>query len=588
MARGIAMKKNHLKMLILPALLLLILSSTVWAGGLDKPNDERGLKNVYAQDELLVKFKASTPELLKRGVFNRHGSRRIKEFRRLDLDLVKLGKGMSVENAIKAYQEEPSVEYAEPNYVVSVSVIPGDPLFYTLWGLYNTGQNGGVPGADINVCPAWEIATGNSDVVVAIIDTGLDYNHPDLFGNIWRNQAEYSGATGVDDDSDGYMDDIYGIDTYNHTSNPIDDFGHGTHVAGTIGAGNNGLGVVGINWNVKIMPCKFLNSGGMGYISGAIECLEYVRMMKERGVPVVATNNSWGGGSDSQALYDAIDAQRKDGILFIAAAGNSAFDTDKDPMYPAAYGLPNEISVAATDRHDAMASFSNYGRRTVHIGAPGVDIVSLRANGTDMYGDGMHFVPAGDPNAQYYIASGTSMATPHVTGVAALVKSQDMTRDWRAIKNLILAGGENIASMDGVTITGKRLSAYGALTCLDSPVFSVLKYPQVVLAGMHTTVSALSIDCASPAGPVTMTSSTGESVELHDDGVAPDLAAGDGIFTIAWDPTGSEHYITVSSQAGTETISYPLVIVTDTLASGGYDVPYSQTVQAAGGFPPYT
>jgi subtilisin family serine protease len=583
------MKNYHLKMLILPVLLLLILSNTGSAVGQNnRTEDEGGLANEYVHGELLVKFKAGTKEVLKQNVHKKQGSQKIKEFPRLNIHHVKLREGVSVEDVLEEFRADPSVEYAEPNYIVSISIIPNDPLFNTLWGLYNTGQNGGVPGADINMVPAWDITTGRNDVVVAVIDTGLDYNHPDLFGNVWANQAEDSGIAYLDDDGNHYVDDIFGIDPFNQTSDPVDDNGHGTHVAGTIGAANNGIGVVGINWNVKIMACKFLSSGGWGYTSDAIECLEYVRAMKERGVNVVATNNSWGGVSYSQSLYDAIDAQRQDGILFIAAAGNSAYDNDTSPFYPADFNLPNVISTAATDRYDARAWFSNYGRRTVHVGAPGMDIVSLRATGTDMYGHGLNFIPPGDPNAAYYIASGTSMAAPHVTGLAALIKSQDMTRDWRAIKNLIISGGENTSSMEGITITGKRCSAYGSLNCVNSPVFSALEYPWTISAGVPVTVSALSINCALPLGPVTMTSSSGETIGLYDAGVAPDLAAGDGIFATAWTPSGSEHYITISSPLGTEKIGYPVTIVTDTLPDGSRDVPYSQTIQVSGGFPPYT
>ena len=199
----------------------------------------------------------------------------------------------------------------------------------------------------------------------------------------------------------------------NNDSNPIDDNNHGTHVAGTIGAaGNNGIGVVGINWNVKIMACKFVNASGSGRTEAAIDCLEYVRIMKDRGLNIVATNNSWGGGDFSQALIDAIELQGQSGILFITAAGNGNFfglglNNDQTPFYPCNTYLPNVICVAATTRTDGQAVFSNYGRRNVHIGAPGSEILSTVRNGN------------------YGASSGTSMATPHVTGVAALLKAAD-------------------------------------------------------------------------------------------------------------------------------------------------------------------
>src|SRR5439155_6983308 len=252
-------------------------------------------------------------------------------------------------------------------------------------------------------------------------------------------------SNGIDDAGNGQIDDCFGIDTLNNASNPLDDNDHGSHVAGTIGAvGNNGVGVVGVNWTVRLMACKFLNASGSGPTSDAIDCLEYVKLMKDRGVNIIATNNSWGGVGFSQALLDAIEAHRQRGILFIAAAGNSGLNNDFTPVYPANYYLPNVISVAATTRTDGQAFFSNFGRRTVHLGAPGDQILSTTRGNT------------------YQIFSGTSMATPHVTGVAALLKAQDPGRDWRAIKNLILSGGDTIPSLTN-TITRKRLNARGAL-----------------------------------------------------------------------------------------------------------------------------
>src|SRR4029077_3549531 len=179
---------------------------------------------------------------------------------------------------------------------------------------------GGTPAADIHAPEAWDITTGSSTVVVAMLDSGIDYTHPDLVANMFRNEADCNG-NGIDDDGNGYVDDCYGIDLVNHDSDPMDDNQHGTHTAGTVGAaGNNGVGVVGVNWNVKLMPCKFLGASGSGSTAGAIACLDYVKMMKDRGVNIVATNNSWGGGGFSQALFDAIDMQRQRGILYIAAA----------------------------------------------------------------------------------------------------------------------------------------------------------------------------------------------------------------------------------------------------------------------------
>ena len=284
------------------------------------------------------------------------------------------------------------------------------------------------------------MTTGSKDVVVAVIDTGIDYTHPDLSANMFRNEPDCN-SNGIDDDGNGQIDDCFGIDTANNDSDPMDDNHHGTHVAGTIGAvGNNGLGVVGVNWTVRLMACKFLSASGSGTTADAIDCLEYVKLMKDRGVNIVATNNSWGGGGFSQALFDAIEAHRARGILFIVAAGNEFSNNDTTPSYPASYSLSNILAVAATTRTDALASFSNFGRRSVHLGAPGSEILSTT------------------PGNTYSIFSGTSMATPHVTGVAALLAAQDPTRDWRVIKNLILAGGDTLPSLVN-TITQKRPGA---------------------------------------------------------------------------------------------------------------------------------
>src|SRR2546422_7906330 len=307
--------------------------------------------------------------------------------------------------------------------------------------------------------------------------------------------------------------------------------GHGSHVAGTIGAvGNNAVGVVGVNWTVRLMACKFLSATGSGSTADAIDCLEYVKLMKDRGVNIVATSNSWGGGGFSQALFDAIEAHLHRGILFIAAAGNAnpGSNNDTKPFYPAAYYLPNVISVAATTRTDALASFSNFGRRTVHLGAPGQEILSTT------------------PGNTYSSLSGTSMATPHVTGVAALLKAQDPARDWRAIKNLILAGGDTVPSLATTTITQKRLNARGALTCSNSTVRSRLTPVGNTISssiGTPLDLAVLNITCANPGGNVSVTVDPGgQIVSLTDDGLGSDQAVGDGIYSGRWVPLSGGSY----------------------------------------------
>jgi hypothetical protein len=283
-----------------------------------------------------------------------------------------------------------------------------------------------------------------------------------------------------------------------------------------------------MNWGVQILPCKFLNVEGSGAISSAIRCLDVVKQLKDAGVNIVATNNSWGGGDFSRALMDAISAQMQDGILFVAAAGNDFSDNDLLPTYPANIALPNVISVAATDRNDNVVTFSNTGRRTVHLGAPGTEILSTT------------------PNNTYSVFSGTSMAAPHVTGVAALLKAQDASRDWRAIRNLILAGGDSLSALDE-SITQKRLDAFGALTCSNSTVNSRLQpVPDTISGSVGGAIilSVLNINCSQPAGTVTVqVSPGGQSVILTDDGSKSDQAAGDGIYTGEWIPSATGSYV---------------------------------------------
>ena len=279
----------------------------------------------YSQGELLVRFKDNVAPNTKAGVHGRHRATSIKRFRHLkNLERVKFPSGVSLEHAIASYREDSNVLYVEPNYRAKVLSVPNDPGFPYQWNLQNTGQYGGTPGADIGAVRAWDITTGSNEVV-ALIDTGVDYNHSDLAANIWRNEADCNN-NGIDDDGNGYVDDCYGIDTVNDDSDPMDDNKHGTHLAGIIGAvGNNLLGVVGVNWNVKIMACKFTDVAGLGTVADALACLDYVADMKDRGTNIVATNNSWGIYGYSQALYDAISTQQEKGILFITAVRSSVF-----------------------------------------------------------------------------------------------------------------------------------------------------------------------------------------------------------------------------------------------------------------------
>jgi subtilisin family serine protease len=265
-----------------------------------------------------------------------------------------------------------------PNYSRTPATVPNDPLFGQLWGLRNTGQNGGLTGADIDATQAWDITTGSSDVVVANVDTGVAYAHPDLAANMWKNPGEIPGD-GIDNDGNGYVDDVYGIDAYAQDTDPWDEYGHGTHTTGIIAAaGNNGQGVAGVGWQTKVMALRFMDDSGSD--AAAIECINYAIDMKSRGVNVVAINASWGGAEFDQVLEDAIAAAGSAGIIFCAAAGNigqaAQANNDVAPFYPSSYRLPNIISVAASTADDALASYSHHGKITVDLAAPGDNILS--------------------------------------------------------------------------------------------------------------------------------------------------------------------------------------------------------------------
>ena len=366
-----------------------------------------------------------------------------------------------VSEVLRQYQELTDlVEYAEPNFEIALddSVdrnsrpvalspnpvgAPNDPLFGDQWALNNTGQNGGKANAHIDALKAWAKTQGSSEVVVAVLDTGVDYSHKDLVENMWIRPTSLPQYV---DAELGSADDIHGYDANVNAGDPMDDNGHGTHVAGIIGAeGNNSEGISGINWNVKIMPLKFLGRGGFGSVNDAIESINYAIDRKKHGVNLRVINASWGSTQRSKALEDAIRAAGEAGILFVAAAGNSSTDNDRRAHYPSNYDLPNMLSVAALDRTDSLASFSNYGAKTVHVAAPGREITST------WLGD------------QYREASGTSMAAPQVAGIAALILANEPTLSMAKLRERIMKSSDPIDTLLGKVAVGGRLNAARAL-----------------------------------------------------------------------------------------------------------------------------
>jgi subtilisin family serine protease len=463
------------------------------------------------------------------------------------LHKIDLPAGESVAAAVQAYQASSFVLYAEPDYQVSLTnTFPNDPDFSKLYGLYNTGQTGGVAGADIHAPAAWDVTTGTTAVTVAVIDTGVDYTHPDLYENIWINQAEIPAsrlANLTDVDGDGLItfydlndpinqgpgkisdidgdgdinaedilapmdvdtsgndlgtggwargstqdgdtahpDDLIGWNDYNNNNKPVDAFGHGTHVAGTIGAiGNNGLGITGVNWKVQIMPLRiFADDGGLTLNDKLINMLSFA---VQHGAMI--SNNSYDlDYGYSQAVKDAITAAGQAGHIYVVAAANNGDNIDNNPHYPASFKLDNMISVAATDDHDGLASFSNYGAQTVTLGAPGVSVYSTLPTQGSYLGQ------------NYGYLSGTSMATPHVVGVVALVAGLHPDWSYTQIISAVTSTVDPVQSLNGKTVTGGRLNAAGAVNYMpNAPLNHTGTAGAVALASLqYLTVTLGSVD----------------------------------------------------------------------------------------------
>lgn len=369
------------------------------------------------------------------------------------LDVIEDEDNRAASEVVAQYSALPEVEYAEANTEIKLDhesggkhVHANDELFVKQWGLFNHGQDGGKSGADVGAMRAWAVTKGSDQVVVAVLDSGVDYTHPDLADNIWSRPPIIMAYQDDGLATEGPVDDVHGFNVLEDSGDPMDDNGHGTHCAGILGAvGGNEIGIAGVNWTVKIMPLKFMDSEGAGTTRDAIEAINYVINRKRAGVNVRVISASWGSTIRSRALEDVIRKAGDEGILFVAAAGNSSSDNDHIPHYPASYNLNNVISVAAVNRNDDLTSFSNYGMNSVHVAAPGEDIMST-------------YLQHG-----FEAKKGTSMATPFVAGVAALVLSTNPTISIDELRARLLTSVDAVPSLKGKVSTGGRINAAKAV-----------------------------------------------------------------------------------------------------------------------------
>ena len=410
----------------------------------------------FTPTEIFIKWKPTTNAAQMLDFGQALNATQMKNYKNLNIELWNLRKEANILEVIEEYQKHPNIEFISPNYIYTANeFLPNDLHFDEQWSMANIGQTGGSTGADIAVTHAWDIQRKSPEVKVAIIDTGIDWQHPDLVDNIWQNLGEDADGDGqifewngaewifdpgdennIDDDGNGYIDDFIGWDFVNNDNDPHDDNFHGTHVAGIIGAkGNNGIGVAGITWDVQMAALKFLDVDMLGTTANAIAAINYA---VAEGMPI--SNNSWGGKAYDNALYAALQYASNQNHLVIAAAGNKGTNNDLSPTYPAAYNLPNIVAVASTNHNDSLSDFSNYGSTSVDLAAPG------------------SFISSSFPNDSYETISGTSMAAPHVTGASALLLGKDPTKTSAAIKNDLLTSTDALADLSGKVVSSGRLN----------------------------------------------------------------------------------------------------------------------------------
>jgi thermitase len=427
---------------------LILLVAVVQVTGIIHPRPTSAATDApHVEGELLVKFSGGSSSRFARLANTQIGASVVEEIPFIGWQHVRLPAGMSVSDAIVLYSKLPGVVSAQPNYIYHLNATPNDPSFTQaqMYGMFK-----------IQAPAAWDRSTGSAQVVVAIIDTGIRYTHEDVAANMWHNPGEIQG-NGIDDDANGYVDDYYGYNFANGNSNPIDDFNHGTHVAGTIGGvGNNGKGVVGVNWNVRLMAVKLHDAAGNATAANAALCFQYVTMMKNRGVNIRVTNNSWGGPPEAaaydQVLKDAIDATGNAGILNVFAAGNDNRNIETTPSYPASYNSPSILAVASSTSTDARSSFSNFGAVSVDLAAPGSSILSSVNSGDSSYSN----------------FSGTSMASPHAAGAAALLVSYRPNISVATLKATLMNTVDVLPQWQGLVISNGRLNVARAIRKLTT------------------------------------------------------------------------------------------------------------------------
>lgn len=437
--------------LFIAATALIFGAQSIYAQTLKRP--------AFASDEILVKFAAPVESENVRLLNTRSRAVVAEPLGDLGWTRLKLKPGTSVRDAVITYSRSVHVVAAQPNFYYYPQLIPNDPQF-SHSGLYGLSK--------ISAPAAWDLSTGSASVVVANIDTGMRLTHEDLAANVWVNPDEIPG-NGVDDDGNGFVDDVYGWDFFSDDNDPSDEHSHGTHVGGTIGAvGNNAIGIVGVNWNVKIMAIKIYNSTGSGTTSAMlINAYNYVRMMKLRGVNIRVTNNSYGGCDEAcgydQATKDAIDAMGDADILNVFAAGNSGTNNDGIPFFPASYDSPSILAVGGSDQDDNRRY--NYGANSVDLAAPGSLIYST-----------VH-----TSNSSYGTKSGTSMSTPHVAGAAALLAAYDPSLTALSLKATLINTVDQLPAFAGFNRSGGRLNVNRALNepavCTYQPEISEMLVP---------------------------------------------------------------------------------------------------------------